>query len=355
MNTRLLAKYLTPLILLIIIGAVLVWRFVPGLFNTPAPSPVSPPADAQRVANVNGVPVITLDTATQVQSGIRAEPLSGADRQAETSAYGTVLDLQPLMDQRVRYDTARAEADAARATLAASQQEYERSRVLYQDNQNISLKTYQAAQAAYQADQARADAAGLKVQNIRAEVRQQFGVTLARWALAAHSAEFTRLLSRQDVLLRVTLPIDDAAAAPDRIQIEANTPQRLPAFLVSPSPQSDPTIQGKAFLYRVVAPIASGTSVAAYLPVSKQTQPGILIPASAIVWYGGQPWAYVQIDGEHFGRYPVAQQTPLQGGFVVSQGFKPGQRVVVSGAQLLLSLELLPPPGSSGCKDPECD
>ncbi len=355
MTTRLTAKYLAPLILLTIIGAALIGWFVAGLFSSPASLPVSPAADTQRVANVNGVPVITLDTATQVQSGISAEPLSGADRQAETSAYGMVLDLQPLMDQRVRYDTARADADAARAALAASQQEYERSRVLYQDNQNISLKTYQTAQATYQADQARADAAGLKVQNIRVEVQQQFGITLERWALAAHSAEFARLLSRQDVVLRVTLPIDGVDAAPERIEIEANTPQRLPAFLVSPSPQSDPTIQGKAFLYRVAAPIASGTSVAAYLPASEQTQPGILIPASAIVWYGGQPWAYVQIDSEHFGRYRVAQHTPLQGGFVVSQGFKPGQRVVVSGAQLLLSLELLPPPGSSGCKDPECD
>lgn len=355
MNTRLIAKYLTPLILLMVIVAILVWWFVPALSNTAAPPTASTPAPTQRVTTVNGVTVVTLDMATQAQSGIRAEPLSGAEVQAETSAYGTVLDLQPLMDQRVRYDTARADADAARAMLAASRQEYERSRVLYQDNQNISLKTYQAAQASYRADQARADAAGLKAQNLRAEVQQQFGVTLARWALAARSAEFARLLSRQDVLLRVTLPIDVGVAAPARIQIEANTTQRLPAFLVSPSPQIDPVIQGSAFIYRTASPIATGTNVVAYLPASKQTIPGILIPASAIVWYGGQPWAYVQISNDRFGRYPVAQQSPMQGGFVVSQGFKQGQRVVVSGAQLLLSEELRPPPGSTGCKDPECD
>lgn len=357
MNSRLTIKRLALAILLMGLAVIAVWAWVQGKWHGGTDTAATaPPAATPRVAVVNGVNVVTLDTATQVESGIRTEPLSGANERAEIAAYGTVLDLQPLIDLRERYDAARAEADVARAMAAASRQEYERSRILYQDNQNISLKTYQAAQAAYRSDQAKSEAAGLNAQNIQALMRQQFGATLVRWALGEHSPEFARLLNRQEVLLRVTLPLDRGFVAPAQIQIDANDKRRLPAYLVSRSPQSDPAIQGNAFIYRLAAPLAAGANITAYLPTAKQTTQGTLVPAGAIVWYGGQPWAYVQISTDRFGRYPVAQQAPMQGGFFVTEGFKPGQRVVVSGAQLLLSEELRPQAGSSsGCKDPECD
>ncbi|MHB8471788.1 MAG: efflux RND transporter periplasmic adaptor subunit [Gammaproteobacteria bacterium] len=357
MNSRLTTQRIVLAILLIGVTAIAVWLFVSGKLNSGSKENASAPAaTTQSVAVVNGVTVVMLDIATQTQSDIRTEPLSSANYQAETAAYGTVLDLQPLIDLRTRYASALADADAARAMAAASRQEYQRSRLLYQDNQNLALKTYQAAHAAYQSDQAKADAAALNIQNIQATARQQFGAALTRWTFDGHSPELARLLNRQDVLLRVSLPLDDGRAAPAQIQISATHARRLPAYLVSPSPQSDPAVQGSAFIYRAAAPLAAGTNIAAYLPMSDQTTHGSLIPANAIVWYGGQPWAYRQIDATHFGRYPVAQQSPMQGGFFVTQGFKPGQRVVVSGAQLLLSEELRPQPGSSsGCKDPECD
>lgn len=357
MNSRLTTQRIVLAILLMGVAAIAVWLFVSGKLTTGSKDNASAPTAATpSVAVVNGVTVVILDTATQTQSGIRTEPLSSANYRAETAAYGTVLDLQPLIDLRTRYASALADAGAARAMAAAARQEYERSRLLYQDNQNLALKTYQAARAAYQSDQAKADAAALNIQNIQAAARQQFGATLTHWAFDAHSPELARLLNRQEVLLRVSLPLDDAMAAPAQIQISANNDRRLPAYLVSPSPQSDPAVQGSAFIYRAAAPLAAGTNIAAYLPTSKQSTHGTLIPARAIVWYGGQPWAYRQIDATHFGRYPVAQQSPMQGGFFVTQGFKTGERVVVSGAQLLLSEELRPQPGSSsGCKDPECD
>lgn len=357
MDLRLHTKRIVLAILLMSLTTAVIWLLVYGKFDSAAKDKASTPAAAtQAVAMVNGVTVVMLNSATQMQSGIHTEALPTANYQAETAAYGTVLDLQPLIDLRTRYATALADADATQAMAVAAQQDYERSRVLYQDNQNVSLKTYQAANAAHQSAQAKADTAALNTQNILAAARQQFGATLTRWLLDSHSPELARLLNRQEILLRVTLPLDDGMAAPARIQISANQFRRLPAYLISPSPQSDPAVQGSAFIYRAAAPIATGTNIAAYLPTSGQITRGTLIPAGAIVWYGGQPWAYRQIDATHFGRYPVAQQYPMQDGFFVTQGFKPQQRVVVSGAQLLLSEELRPQAGSaSGCADPECD
>jgi len=353
-TSRINIKYLMPAIILIVLAAIAGWLLGSGKSNPPARQ-AAPQPTATPVAIVNGITVVTMDTATQIQNGIRADALTSSENRTGITAYGTVLDLQPLIDLRTRYAAGLADTDAAGAALAAAQQEYRRSLALYQDNQNVSLKSYQAAQAAYRSDQARAQATALKLQNIRAAMRQQFGTTLTRWALGSRSPEFDRLLNRQEVLLRITVPLDEGITAPARIKIDANDKQRLPAQLVSPSPQSDPVIQGSAFIYRAAAPLASGTLVAAYLPTAKHAAHGILIPADAIVWYGGQPWAYVQINATQFARYRVAEQSPMRGGFFVTRGFKADQRVVVSGAQLLLSEELKPPPGGSGCKDPECD
>lgn len=312
-------------------------------------------APPERVAIVNGLTTIMLDRAIQKQSGIRTEALAATNHQADVTAYGTVLDLQPLIDLRTRYMAAQAEAEATAASAAASRKEFERNRILYQDNQNVSLKTYQTAQAAYLTDQAKMQAATTNAQNVRGAARQQFGEALGRWALDAHSPQLESLLNRQEVLLRVTVPLGEDTQIPATIQVAANTNQRVPAYLVSPATQSDPAIQGSAYIYRTAAPIAAGTNVVAYLPTSSQTTPGTFIPASAIVWYGGQPWAYVQTRRDRFVRRPVPQHSPLDGGFFVTESIKAGEQVVIRGAQLLLSEELRPPPASSGCKDPECD
>jgi multidrug efflux system membrane fusion protein len=318
-------------------------------------APVSPAATSQRVSVVNGVTVIVLDTATQERSGIRAEPLSVTEHQTEAMGYGTVLDLQPLIDLHTRFASAQADAASANAIVAASRQEFERNRVLYQDNQNTSLKALQATRAVFLTDEAKLDAAAANAQNIRGVARQEFGGVLANWALDARSPQFERLLNRQDVLLRVSLPLGDNLQAPATIAVSANAAKRFPAYLVSPAAQSDAAVQGSAFIFRTAAPIAVGTNIVAFIPTSSQARQGVLIPAKAIIWYGGQPWAYVQVQPDRFARRPVSQQAPLEGGFFVIDGFKPGERVVVSGAQLLLSEEMRPPPSSTGCKDPECD
>ena len=276
MNSRINIKYLMLAILLIGVAATAGWLFGSGKATPPAQQTAPQPAPTAPVALVNGVTVVTMDAATQIQNGIRADSLTSAENRTEITAYGTVLDLQPLIDLRTRYAAGLADADTASATLAASRQEYQRSRVLYQDNQNVSLKSYQAAQAAYRSDQARTQAAALDLRNIQAEMRQQFGATLTHWALSTRSPEFARLLNRQEVLLRITVPLDVVTVAPARIKIDANDKRRLPAQLVSPSPQSDPAIQGSAFIYRAAAPLASGTRIAAYLPTAKQAARGIV-------------------------------------------------------------------------------
>ncbi len=299
----------------------------------------APVATPDRLSVVNGLTTLTLPAAVQAQSGIQVAPVAATSHIRETVAYGTAIDLQPLIDLRTRYASAQADAETARAAAQASKAEYDRNKVLYQDNRNVSLKVMQAAQAIHAADQARVALAKANADNLQAAARQQFGALLGRWAFDANAQQFQSLLTRQEVLLRITLPLNDTAAAPAAIEIGAGDNRRAAATLIGPSPQSDPALQGRSFFYRTAAALSVGTRVEAFLSVSGQSGQGLLIPQAAIVWYGGQPWAYVQADPTHFQRRPVSQQFPADGGYVATGGFQPGERVVIAGAQLLLSEE----------------
>jgi multidrug efflux pump subunit AcrA (membrane-fusion protein) len=81
-----------------------------------------------------------------------------------------------------------------------------------------------------------------------------------------------------------------------------------------------------------------------------------VIPEAAVIWYGGQPWAYVRTAPDRFTRRYVPASSPGDRGFVVTSGFHAGDEVVIHGPQLLLSQELRPQGIATACKDPpECD
>jgi hypothetical protein len=119
--------------------------------------------------------------------------------------------------------------------------------------------------------------------------------------------------------------------------LSGEAPGPLQARRVSASPQTDPGIQGQAWFYRVAAPLPVGGRLAGRM--DKGERRGLRIPPEAIVWYGGQPWAWVRSAATLFERRAVDPGIPMDGGFVVRQGFRPGDAIVIEGAQLLLSQE----------------
>lgn len=92
------------------------------------------------------------------------------------------------------------------------------------------------------------------------------------------------------------------------------------------------------------------------MPTSSEAVSGLLIPAQAVVWYGGQTWAWVRTAPERFTRRYVPAGNEDDRGFMVTSGFHAGDQIVTQGAQLLLSEELKPQGIATACKDPpECD
>jgi hypothetical protein len=119
----------------------------------------------------------------------------------------------------------------------------------------------------------------------------------------------------------------------------------VPAWVIGPAAAASSQSQG--LRETLVAPGAAGLMPGLRLQAevtSGQAQPGVWLPASAVVWSGGQAVAFVATPAAHhaqrFAPRVVTTTWPLDGGYV-----QPGWTaldLVTHGAVLLL----IPPPQS---------
>ncbi len=320
----------------------LVWGFVEGRREQAVERAREQPVRApSRVSEDHGEVVVTLDAATQARSAIRTAPLAPTKQRAELRGFATVLDLQPLGADRVAYAQARSELAQAQAALAVSSRELERTRILNRDDKNLSDKALDAAQASQRADRARAQAADMSAHLLADAARQRWGPVMAGW-FATDGAPLQRLLSLQDVLLRVALPAGATSMPfPETVRIAVGPDDFVTAHLVSVAPQVDPQLQGATALYRTAAVdgLQPGRSVDLWLPRGDGTRSGAVVPQAAVVWWQGRAWAYLQQNPTRFVRREIDTGTPVAGGYFVSDPQVAGRHGVVVGAQLLLSEE----------------
>ena len=301
-------------------------------------------ASPSLVTTENGAAVVTLSAESQKQSGIATTTLQAATHEAAVSTFGTVVGIDTLMEMRTRYLTAVAEAGVIHASITNSKQDYVRLRLLNQDGRNVSDRVVAAAESTWKTDQARLNASETTAASLRDAMRQQWGQTLADWAAQASPTDgFQRLMKHQDVLLQVTLPIAAATPAKDStLQLESsvNQGETIAATFVSVAPQADATVQGKTFYYRAPAEsLRMGMRVTARLSEADKAQVGVVVPATAVVWYANQPWAYRKQGNNQFVRTPITTETEVDDGWFNTTGVKAGDMVVTTGAQLLLSEE----------------
>jgi multidrug efflux system membrane fusion protein len=344
--------------LLLVASAVLVAAAGGYVYRTMSKAPgaaaPAPAAQSQRVQTVNGETVVIVAADVQRASHIDVGSLAASELRPESAAYATVIDLQPLFDLRNRSAAARADRESAQAQVDASRAQYERDRVLFEDDRNVSQKSLQDARAVMQTNQAKLQAAEAAQNSLDAILRQQFGEALASAATVPVSDFFRQLLAGRAVVLLVTLPANNGA--PANITVDGLDGHPVSARKLSASPQSDPAIQGNPYFYATESVLPVGTRTTARVSLSDKSTPGLLIPESAVVWYGGQPWVYVRTAADHFTRRSVPAASPVDRGFLATSGFRAGDQVVVGGAQLLLSEELRPQGITTKCKDPpECD
>lgn len=296
---------------------------------------------ASRVELVNGENVVTLDAATRASSGVILGPLETVLHQATIPAYGNLINPGELTDLRNTLANAGAQLAKAEASLLVARREFERVKGLFAANQNVSEKTVQAADGALRTEEASLLSAQAAVEAARATAQQRWGSVIAVW-LFQGTSEFTRLQRQEDLLVQVTLaPSQGATTAPATGSIQTPTGRLVSAKLVSPASRTDSKIQGRSYFYVVPATdpeLLPGMNAVMLLPVGEPA-PGVVVPASAVVWLQGKPWAYVQVKPDGFVRREISTEQPVVDGWVEAKDFSKGGPVVATGAQVLLSEE----------------
>jgi len=285
--------------------------------------------------------VIVIDKATQAKSAIVTAALQPHSQWQEIRAYGVVVDLQELISLRNNYSVAKSESERALANLDASRKAYERQKVLYEDNRNTSAKELQSVQATFHSNEAELKSARAAMEALESAARQQWGEAILKWVLDA-SQSFDRLVKFQDVLIQMTIPKDAAmTAVPQTARLLMPNGKIIAAQFVSMSHRTDPRIQGKIYFY--IAPnegmdLLAGMNMPVNLPAGPQVE-GVIIPSSAVVWWQGKAWAYLQKEPEKFVRREIPVGTPVQDGWFVTKALSAQDTVVIQGAQMLLSEE----------------
>ncbi len=284
-------------------------------------------AEAGNKAARSETGVVTVDAATAEKVGLRTATLSAAEIGLEKKGQGRVLDAAPLAGLAAELFTARA----ARETSAA---ELKRLKTLV-GQENASERALQAGEATAARDRWQVEWAQQRL--------------VAGWGSAIASREdlagfVESLSSMASALVQVDLPGGERLAAlPTEARLVTLAGESVKGGLVGPAPTVDPQVQGQGFVFLVkpnTLRLAPGMAVTGFVAVPGERLSGVVVPESAIVRHEEAAWVYARVEGTKFRRAMVKLEWPVEAGWLIREGLKPGEAVVVSGAQTLLSEEL---------------
>ena len=286
---------------------------------------------------------VTVDSRVQAASGIKTQIVEAQIFSKEFAAIGKVVNVEPLLALRSRYQVAQAELKSAQAKLKQTEQNRKRQQELFQGG-ITAKRSLQELTAQHAVEQALADTAQAKLAAVANEARLNWGDTLAHWMLTDSVAKLQPLLSGRQHLLQITVPVSQLPAGTvGRIFVDAagNRAQAKTAEFVSKAPQIDATVQGvNYFFLGANDTLQTGMKVTAWLPETGESLSGIGVPESALVWYMDQLFVYVKTENERFRRQQLTAYTPTGNGYLVQEGLQDGDEIVVVGGQSLLSEEL---------------
>ena len=287
----------------------------------------------------------------------------------ETLPDGAVMGLlEPRLSpaERIglleRLAAARAETASTKAALAAARAAFERARTLNADNKNVSDRVLEEAEARLKGEDARATAAEETLRLLESAARNpalsaaavplqvarggQVVEVMAQPGESIESGQPVLRVARFDWLIaRVDVPVGQAVAAEAtsaRLVVLGHESRPVRAERIALAASVDPNTQGQPLLFRVPGkelPLRPGWAVKAYLRAPGPLLQGVVIPPSAVVHMGGRTWVYVRAGEEEFVRKAVTLERLLERGWFVPAGPAPGDRVVVTGTQVLLSEE----------------
>lgn len=276
-------------------------------------------------------------------AGLMTTPLMLSFYQPEAYARVEVVDIQELLTLRSQLHQLKTQLELATVRQQNQQQERNRLKNLAEQTGRVANKEVQHAEALVVQLQAERASIKVQVEDHQTLIKQRWAMPIADWIMAQQSAEWSALLARQKHLLKVSaVDLQSTILDVATIQIaKFQADESVAAQYVAPVLTAGPQMLGEASYYLTqLQPLRSGQRLEAWVPQSKSAAEGLLIPASAIVWYAGDPWCYIALEDNLFKRVSLesSQDTP-SGRFVEVGALQADDELVISGAQTLLSEE----------------
>jgi hypothetical protein len=273
-------------------------------------------------------PGLTLKAEEVKSLGLTIQAAAPAQFTGRIAGYGVVTALDTIAQADSEFLT--AQAAASQSTAAAA-----RARSLSTgEDAAISREQLEVAES-----KAAADAAALAL--ARRKTEAAFGLNSPWHDAADRIAVMQQLASGKAVLVRVTFAAV-GGPTPKRVEISRMGADRKSwtAHTIWDAP-ADVTVPGRSF-YALVdgSDLAQNERVTAAIPTGA-SQVGAKIPARALVYGESEAWVYLQTAENTFLKTKVDISRPLDDGYFVSS-VKPGDKVVVDGAGLLLARETNP-------------
>ncbi len=286
---------------------------------------------------------IDMDLKAQQLSGIKTQVLETVQQKPELTVYGTVLSLEPLLQLRQQYLATQAQQDSAKAKYTEAHLNLTRTKDLH-NQEIVSTRRLQEQQAQWQSDKANLAASTYQQKSILAASRLEWGDILTNWFILRHNKAAEAFLNQDAQLLQITMPVNTRLNPEIRDIYFDEHGQRhtaIKATLIAASPKIDPISQTERYFFKAEGRLlAFGTHITAWIAEDAQQISGVSIPRSALVWHLGQAFVFIKIDNNHFNRLTLPEFTSDDHGYFVTGKLQPGQEIVTTGAQILLSQQL---------------
>ncbi len=296
-----------------------------------------------RMVSVDGQHAIQLDIDIQKQSGIKTRKLEAMEVREELDAFGRVFNINGLVELRSNLNKINGQKNIVLAELAAANKKLKRLQVLHKEAANISTRQLQEVEAESITQQAKLKTLNSELTDVRTEAEQVWGPVLTAWVIDTDA--FEQLLSGNKVIVFVALrAIDTLPDKTEYVYIGRNGKRTLAqkAIYISPAIESDLMLQGETYYFLADASrdkYRAGMHVHVWVPQTSESISGVFVPESAVVWSSGKPWVYTRNSEELFIRHVINNPVELDEGIFVAEGLEVGDKVVTSGAQMLLAEE----------------
>ncbi len=256
----------------------------------------------------------------------------------------------------------KADLAAARVAQATSAAAYAREKSLYARNKAVSLRRVQLAQAAFADAHARVRADAQSIHAISQQLKTKAGGFLPLPLPCFQSGVITKILAHPGQAVAAAQPllqIEDfhkliaavALPASDSGRVAMSTVIRvralghkhwLKAKPLMLGPEADQQTRGLTVLYVIANPgsLRPGMAITALVPKIAKAGARTIIPRTAVVWWRGARWVYLQHGKGKFVLHELIHPIVVPGGFTVRDGTLPAQRLVSNGAQLLMTIQL---------------